>query len=282
MSQEHISNFLVSFKVLEEKVKCNLCDENGRISLASEELQKLTRFVSEHASRLPSYELRKAQATIADFQSKIISSEAASQPKSKFKFNRKPKSSQQSEIISMKTASDQIDSRSEVLGNSLTPTHTGLSDETFTLNCSESALRDIWLDNLKNCCVTIKGIPSTLHMTNLINCKIIGGPILTSIFMENCQHSVFTLGCQQLRIHKSSTCDFYLHVRSRAIIEDCTLCRFAPYTREYKEKQQEFHDSQLDVESNNWNQVDDFNWLSVDTPSPNWTVLPEEERILDW
>lgn len=33
-------------------------------------------------------------------------------------------------------------------------------------------------------------------------------------------------------------------------------------------------------EKNLWDQVDDFKWLKVDQ-SPNWTVLPEEERLKD-
>ena len=34
----------------------------------------------------------------------------------------------------------------------------------------------------------------------------------------------------------------------------------------------------LDEGVNNWDKVDDFNWLALDKPSPNWTVLPEDER----
>ena len=33
-------------------------------------------------------------------------------------------------------------------------------------------------------------------------------------------------------------------------------------------------------ESNQWDQVDDFKWLKADH-SPNWSVLPETERIPD-
>lgn len=31
-------------------------------------------------------------------------------------------------------------------------------------------------------------------------------------------------------------------------------------------------------DKNLWDQVDDFKWLKADQ-SPNWTVLPEEERL---
>ena len=31
--------------------------------------------------------------------------------------------------------------------------------------------------------------------------------------------------------------------------------------------------------SNRWDQVDDFNWLRSDQPSPNWDVLPPQQRL---
>ena len=29
-------------------------------------------------------------------------------------------------------------------------------------------------------------------------------------------------------------------------------------------------------------QIGDFNWLSTDKPSPNWSILPETERRANW
>lgn len=43
-----------------------------------------------------------------------------------------------------------------------------------------------------------------------------------------------------------------------------------------------FQKSGLDKSSNNWDQVDDFNWLVADVPSPNWSVIPESERRDKW
>ena len=34
----------------------------------------------------------------------------------------------------------------------------------------------------------------------------------------------------------------------------------------------------IDQDKNNWNKVDDFNWLASTDPSPNWSVLPEHDR----
>ncbi|KAI8214049.1 hypothetical protein K4K54_001230, partial [Colletotrichum sp. SAR 10_86] len=39
-------------------------------------------------------------------------------------------------------------------------------------------------------------------------------------------------------------------------------------------------DTPEDPVKNQWDQVDDFKWLKSE-PSPNWSVLPEEERLAD-
>jgi hypothetical protein len=59
---------------------------------------------------------------------------------------------------------------------------------------------------------------------------VVGGPVHTSVFVDSAMDSVLFVCCQQLRTHSSKNTDIYLRVRSRAIIEECTGIRFAPYT----------------------------------------------------
>ena len=40
--------------------------------------------------------------------------------------------------------------------------------------------------------------------------------------------------------------------------------------------------SGLDKTKNNWNKIDDFNWLSANEPSPNWKVIEESNRVKSW
>ena len=44
--------------------------------------------------------------------------------------------------------------------------------------------------------------------------------ICRSIFIEKCTNCVLVLACQQLRIHEAVDCTFFIHVTSKAIIED--------------------------------------------------------------
>ena len=40
--------------------------------------------------------------------------------------------------------------------------------------------------------------------------------------------------------------------------------------------------SGLDKTTNNWNRIDDFNWLSANEPSPHWKVIEESNRVKSW
>jgi hypothetical protein len=280
-----LAKFLENFSDLEKSFHENL-ENSGDINIAREQFQTLTRLVSENAPNIPGYELRKIQAAISKLQSKIIQAEESSRPQRKFKFsNRKAKEETSSTILK---ETEQLPSSSNFVDTKIpekvsTATLSNLNNQIITLDAAAaSSSQDLWLDNINNCTIIIKGLPSTLHMTNLTGCSIIGGPILTSIFVDSCSRSKFVFGCQQLRAHKSNECDFYLHVRGRAIIEDCSECRFAPYNRNYSDKDNDFSLAELDLSTNNWSVVDDFNWLSTETPSPNWSILPENERIQQW
>ncbi|CAI9592299.1 unnamed protein product, partial [Staurois parvus] len=113
----------------------------------------------------------------------------------------------------------------------------------------------------------------------LSGCRVLCGPVSTSIFVDNCRDCLFAFPCQQLRTHTTRDSRFYLHVTSRAIIEDCTNLRFSPFTWSYPEILEDYRLSGLDRSRNNWDQVDDFNWLAMGVKSPNWSVIPEEERV---
>lgn len=146
------------------------------------------------------------------------------------------------------------------------------------MNEMETFQQDIVLSDLEDCTIRLLGPASTLHMDRLKNCTILSAPIATSIFIDECNNCSFILACQQLRVHKTKSSQFYLHVTSRAIIEDCSKVGFAPYLVQYDKKLEHFKMAGLDIKENNWSIVNDFNWLRRDEHSPNWFVIPEEDR----
>ena len=70
-------------------------------------------------------------------------------------------------------------------------------------------------------------------------------------------------------------------VSSRPIVEHSARVRFAPYPAAglpYPAAADHLAAVGLLEENGLWERVDDFGWLRA-TPSPNWGVLPEGERL---
>ncbi|XP_010003272.1 PREDICTED: tubulin-specific chaperone C, partial [Chaetura pelagica] len=123
---------------------------------------------------------------------------------------------------------------------------------------------------------------NTLRVRDCRGCTVLCGPVSTSVLVDGCRDCVLALACQQLRTHRTRRCRFYVQVTSRAVIEGCAEVSFAPYTWSYPGIEGDFESSGLDKNKNSWNVVDDFDWLATDQPSPNWSVIPEQERIGCW
>lgn len=157
-----------------------------------------------------------------------------------------------------------------------------LEGQTVKLLASEVASKDVTLESLQHCNVQIYGPPSAVHMNKLRDCKIFCGPVSGAVFVDDCQNCTFVLPCHQLRVHSTEDSHFYLHVTSRAIVEDCIGVGFAPFNWSYKELEQHFRDAGLDPLQNNWSLVNDFNWLRTDEQSPNWSIIDKDIRISTW
>ncbi|XP_009705749.1 PREDICTED: tubulin-specific chaperone C, partial [Cariama cristata] len=123
---------------------------------------------------------------------------------------------------------------------------------------------------------------NTLRVRDCRGCTVLCGPVSTSVLVDGCSDCLLVLACQQLRTHRTRNSRFYVQVTSRAVIEDCAKVSFAPYAWSYPGIERDFKSSGLDRNRNNWNLVDDFDWLATDKTSPNWSLIPEQERISCW
>jgi hypothetical protein len=224
---------------------------------------------------LPPYDVRQSQEVLSNLQNRIQEKREKLYPKKKFAFSSKKKSTKQEnkkEAVKMMSSLDDHAVQ--------------LSDCTIQNKCrdcieiADSALmkKDVGLFDSSFCTFRLFGTPSTVHIRNLVDCVIMCGPVSSSIFVSDCKNCTFVIACQQLRTHSTTKSKFYLHVTSRAIIEDCSQLEFAPYTLRYKKLEDHFASSGLDKLKNNWNDVDDFNWLATDVHSPNWGIISEEKR----
>uniref|UniRef100_A0A3P8SFP6 Tubulin-specific chaperone C n=1 Tax=Amphiprion percula TaxID=161767 RepID=A0A3P8SFP6_AMPPE len=252
---------------------------------ATDRTTQLQKFLNDSLMFLTQYELRQAQAALQKLQTSLTETREGALPKKKFTFRARTKAA--GKVSAAGTPPPAAASPADpgvmaVDGASEQRGFSNVRDELLIKTAEEIQKQDVLLTHLSNCRVRLIGSPSTLHLKNIDSCEILCGPVSSSVFIDQCRNSTLAFPCQQLRTHNTSDTQVYLHVTSRAIIEDCWGLSFAPFSWSYPTLEEDFAVSGLDRQRNNWREVDDFNWLAAGTPSPNWTVLPEADRKTSW
>lgn len=153
------------------------------------------------------------------------------------------------------------------------------------------------LAQLEDCIVdmslptTSTGISFTgLVLKSISGSLIVAGHVNGSALITGVRGSILVVVARQVRMHQCENVDLYTHTLTDPIIEDCKRMRFAPAPECYVRPSSEgntvyFADNMAQLtekdksETNMWNKVKDFMWLKEAESSPNWSVLPEDERI---
>ncbi|XP_004624196.1 tubulin-specific chaperone C [Octodon degus] len=262
-----------------------------RLEEAAARLQGLQKLLNDAVRFLAAYDLRQGQEALTQLQATLAGRRQELQPKKRFAFKARRKdgaSASQGGAAAGAPAAEGAAAPSlpskeeEVLGLSWGCGFSQRDSQVLEKRADELRQRDVLLSELSGCTVRLYGNPNTLRLAKARGCKVLCGPVSTSVFLEDCSDCVLAVACQQLRVHTTRDTRIFLQVTSRAIVEDCSGIRFAPYTWSYEGIDQDFEGSGLDRSKNNWNDVDDFNWLARNVASPNWSILPEEEREMEW
>lgn len=276
-----IDNFAKEKKDLEiELAKCDSLDKQylvDKFDALSIMHQKLQRFLTESTIFLPSYDVKQSQEALTKLHIKIQEKRDELLPKKKFAFKSKKKGNTTELPVEQPTIGI-VDFENVALADCKLA---DLKDQKLEMG-NEINLKDVALANLESCIVKLHGTPSAIHINKLNNCVILSGPVSGSVFIRECQSCTFVVACQQLRIHTTTDTKFYIHVTSKAIIEDSSRVEFAPYNWTYPEIEKHYKLAGLDHKRNNWSDIDDFNWLAADKHSPNWSLIPKQYWLYDW
>lgn len=259
-----------------------------RLEEAAGRLQVLRKLLNDSVLFLAAYDLRQGQAALARLQAALAERRQELQPKKRFAFKARKKEAAAGAARAdaapgaSAAPSPPLTEEEGVAGTSWACGFSNLESQDLEKRADELHQRDVLLSDLTDCTVRLRGNPNTLRLAKARGCKVLCGPVSTSVFLEDCRDCVLAVACQQLRVHTTRDTRIFLQVTSRAIVEDCSGIQFAPYTWTYQGIDKDFQDSGLDRSKNNWNHVDDFNWLARNVASPNWSILPEEERHVQW
>ncbi|XP_068021191.1 tubulin-specific chaperone C [Melanerpes formicivorus] len=288
VKEEQSEFFVAAFAREREAVEALIVA--GQLEEAAARLQGLQKMLTESVRFLAPYEVRQGQEAVARLQGDLAVRRQQLQPKKKFAFRalkkeaapgREPRPAEPAWPVVAAPAPGHGAAEGEPGGPPLCG-FSGVQDEELELGSLELLQRDVVLSGLRGCRVRLRGNANTLRVRDCRGCTVLCGPVSTSVLVDGCNDCVLVLACQQLRTHRTRDSSFYVQVTSRAVIEDCTKVSFAPYTWSYPGIEGDFESSGLDRNRNNWNLVDDFDWLATDKPSPNWSLIPEQERISCW
>lgn len=290
---EQADIFIADFKERTDKIESALAlaetIDSSQIPYHFESLKKelndLHKYVVASSLFLNDFNSRSCLSIVQSLQTRCFDLEEKLAPRKKFGFSRKKTKKVENLNTANTKPKDVVDGINYELchkwDNDLFGFDTRENEKLF-LNNSQVFQKDVTLRNLKNCVVILEGALGTLHINNVVGCVILCGPVTTSVFIDKCQDSKLALACQQLRMHSSNKCDIYLHVTSTGIIEDSSNIRVAPYNFLYEDIDKHFAVSSLDTKTNNWDKLNDFNWLAADIQSPNWSVLDQKQRVTNW
>lgn len=257
------------FELTENLNRDELLHHFGDLNSAIQDLQKL---YSTSTFFLRIYDKKICQKAIHSLQVKFQELENKHLPKKKFGFKTRKNKIEKTDV---NNGDDKIDSviKKEAAQSVDDCGFFDLTDQDLILKDGEIDKKDVLLSNLKNCKIHLLGYPNTLHIANLEASYVYCGPVSTSVFIEHAKDSTLHLACQQLRIHNTTNSNFHIHVTSKAIIEDSKNVRFGIYKLDYEGIDKHYESAGLNRNLNNWDKVDDFNWLAADKPSPNWSII---------
>ncbi|OQR75413.1 tubulin-specific chaperone C-like [Tropilaelaps mercedesae] len=237
-------------------------------------LQELQRLVNLHAASLPARDQRTYRERIEGYKKRL---DGIKGPKKRFAFSKATKGSPAEKVQAFEQKTDVALQHNDVSSDAGV---TKVANATFTIEgrCGvELELNDVHgeveLRNLDKCRVVIRGCPSTLYINDVDECEIISDPVASSVLIVGFRGSSLQVACQQLRVHKSVSSMFRLHITSRSIIEECRDIVFGRLPPEYSASDESWRKSGLDRSHNNFADVDDFDWLNANQPSPNWALL---------
>lgn len=279
-----LSNFSNSKLSIESQLSLltKSCNPRSDIDAVSVSISDLETLIAQSSHFLPPYELRASLKSVSDLRQKLETISSQVIPRKKFSFKAKklsknevlgnaPKVFDEMPVVTEKTG---------VLGVRDSVGFKGKENEVLVkeFKNSEEGIGEFVLSDLVNCEVRLIGCLRALFVHKLVNCKVYVGAVFGSVLIEEVEGCVFVMASHQIRIHHAKGTDFYLRVRSRPIIEDCSGVRFAPYCLSYNDIDRDLNKSNLDEETGNWENVDDFKWLRA-VQSPNWSIIPESDRI---
>jgi len=245
------------------------------------DLSRMTKSLSDATGSLPSYDQRQCELQLKALEKNAEELRGASTSTPKFSFKRKPtKPKAPAEPASTAGLAPTHTHPSTSISSAKTLpsfSHRYLTIANFD---TKDTSAEVSISDLDSCIVNLlpKGDDdrtkiTAFHVRHVSKCILVLPHIAGSILLYDLSECVIVTGCHQFRMHNSTSVDVYLAIESNPVIEHCSNIRFTGYPTSLT--------SDVVQQDSKHFTVQDFSHIRP-TPSPNWSVLPEEESERCW
>lgn len=257
-----------------------LSDDTAR-SEALSAVNALAEECTRLAGTLPAYDRQTYRQQLDQLYAQLDTKAARKGAGSRFKFSKKALDSAKTEQANERKAADELAKAKESASTNLNIGYMNefvvkdksqvLVHSTTTSSTSSRTSSNLILANIEQSVIVLT--PSTPFATakldwisdSIIYIDAVTGPI----YLNHLTRCVVVAVCHQFRMHDSTGTDLFLSCGSgRPIIERCSGLRFAQFRF-------------TEIRGNDWQEVDDFNWLASDKQSVNWRRLTDAEDYTD-
>ncbi|XP_064540854.1 tubulin-specific chaperone C [Drosophila montana] len=240
------------------------------------QIQELQRYLTDSTMFLSDYKIKSCQNALNSLTSACDEARQRLMPKKKFGFSGKKSAVKHKLPLDLcKVDAPEKTPKTGGSSSAFTWTISNQRNAHIVLRAEQVNGQDITISNVHKCLVELQGHAGSVQVSNASQCTLLCGPVARSFFAEQLERCTVAIACQQLRLHSSQATRIYLHVTCRAIIEDCREIEIDVYNYDYAELEADYEQSGLNKSQNNYTDVADFNWLSPDVHSPNWTLLKD-------
>ncbi|KIK92898.1 hypothetical protein PAXRUDRAFT_829544 [Paxillus rubicundulus Ve08.2h10] len=245
------------------------------------DLSRMTKSLSDATGSLPSYDQRQCELQLKALEKNAEDLRGASTSTPKFSFKRRPtKPKVPAEPVSTAGVAPTHTRPSTSISSARTLSSFSHRYLTIANLDAKDSSEEVSISDLDNCIVNLlpKGGDdrtkiTAFHVRRLSKCVLVLPHISGSILLYDLSECVVVTGCHQFRMHNSTSVDVYLAIESNPIIEHCSNIRFTGYPTSLA--------SDVVRQDSNHFTVQDFSHIRP-TPSPNWSVLSEEESEPRW
>ena len=257
----------------DKEKKDSLESITSKIKIYREEFYNVMEF-------LPGYDKLQYSKNYEDELEKVNNLKNKLFPKKKFAFSKANKKQNEKIKEQEKKENEENSKKQEI--NEISETDLVIKDLN---NCNKKYTKEeikgknnILMENINNCDIYLLFDFKACYINNCSKCNIYLGSISGGTHITHCSESKIYLMTHQLRIHQTVKTHFYVLINSNPIIENSKENVFHPLKIKYDEYENNLKISGINENNNNWDKVQDFQWLKKDK-SPNFETDDTNEII---